>query len=579
MKISIAFQPALRPVLPQVIAGADYQEERKLFERIDLILTQGDLDSVFFAMAVEHQKIDLQTLPPQDRAKFAQWCFVALRACITRVLTGLSLREFATRLADSALLQWFLHLASVDKIKVFSKSTAQRLEKFVSPEQLRDLNSLLLKKGIAPVVGPPSPCANQAAIPVPTCVETAAKLDGPTQSAAEQTTGCEVAEVAKVAETSSNMATGPATNEVKTQPKPPFGLAEFLNLEDAWIDTTAVLANIHHPTDWVLLRDANRTLMLGTLCIRNAGVLHRMPKSPEDFLSGMNGQCMAMAAQRRQKGAKKARKAILRKMKNLLNVAVGHAQNHIKALKERRETHTLLSEGQAAQIIARMEKVIEQVPAIKQQAHDRIIGGKKLAANEKILSIYDENINIIIRGKANAEVEFGNRLDLVESRQGLILDAYLHKDNPADSNIVVPCVKRMKEGELPVKKLGGDRGLYSGANEKALEGMDIQSYICPRDPKELSRRLEEEPGFKEYLKRRGGIEARVGIFKNDMLGNPASGRSYESRKQGVGWAVLAHNLWVIARLPQKETPVQAQEPEDDELAFLGPPPPESAAAA
>jgi hypothetical protein len=50
------------------------------------------------------------------------------------------------------------------------------------------------------------------------------------------------------------------------------------------------------------------------------------------------------------------------------------------------------------------------------------------------------------------------------------------------------------------------------------------------------------------LKRRGNIEARVAILKNVFMRNPARGRSYEAREYHTGWAVLTHNLWVIARL-------------------------------
>ena len=38
-------------------------------------------------------------------------------------------------------------------------------------------------------------------------------------------------------------------------------LAQPLDLESAFLDTTCLVANIHYPVDWVLLRDATRTLM------------------------------------------------------------------------------------------------------------------------------------------------------------------------------------------------------------------------------------------------------------------------------------------------------------------------------
>ena len=44
-------------------------------------------------------------------------------------------------------------------------------------------------------------------------------------------------------------------------------LKAALDLDEYFLDTTCVKANIHFPTDWVLLRDAVRTLMKATLLL------------------------------------------------------------------------------------------------------------------------------------------------------------------------------------------------------------------------------------------------------------------------------------------------------------------------
>ena len=40
--------------------------------------------------------------------------------------------------------------------------------------------------------------------------------------------------------------------------------------------------------------------------------------------------------------------------------------------------------------------------------------------------------------------------------------------------------------------------------------------------------------------------------KNVFMGSPAKGRSFGAREHACGWAVLTHNLWVLARLPRAE---------------------------
>ena len=93
---------------------------------------------------------------------------------------------------------------------------------------------------------------------------------------------------------------------------------EPLDFSRSYVDCTCIRANIHYPIDWVLLRDSTRTLMKATARIRKYGLLHRMPFEPCVFISKMNKLCMEMTFAKRRKGAKKLRKAVLRKMKKLL---------------------------------------------------------------------------------------------------------------------------------------------------------------------------------------------------------------------------------------------------------------------
>ena len=74
--------------------------------------------------------------------------------------------------------------------------------------------------------------------------------------------------------------------------------------------------------------------------------------------------------------------------------------------------------------------------------------------------------------------------------------------------------------------------------------------VCPRDPGELAKRMKDQK-FRSIQKRRAQTEGRIGILKNDFLGRPARSKGFGHRKLAVAWSVLAHNLWLIAGLPQK----------------------------
>ena len=327
-----------------------------------------------------------------------------------------------------------------------------------------------------------------------------------------------------------------------------IGLEAGLDLEAYFSDATCVKAAVHFPVDWVLLRDGVRTLMKAIVVIRRHGLKHRMPE-PETFLRQINRQSIEMTHSRRSVDSKRKRKKALREMKRLNGIVLKHARRYRRALAEDWETRTDLKEGQAQQILKRLDGVVEQMPRAIRQAHERIIGERKVKNAEKILSLYEREIHVIVRGKADAEVEFGNTLWLGEQRDGLILDWELRKDkSPGDTKLFRASMERVKTvfDRYP-DSVAGDRGLWSEDNETWLEREGIYSALCPRGVDGLRERL-KEPRFAELQTRRSQTEGRMGIMKNDFLGRPLRSKGFEHRELAVTWAVLAHNLWLLAGL-------------------------------
>ena len=56
-----------------------------------------------------------------------------------------------------------------------------------------------------------------------------------------------------------------------------------LDFSEVYADSTCIKANIHHPVDWLLFRDAIKTIMNSIKLIRSQGLLRRM-KEPENLV-------------------------------------------------------------------------------------------------------------------------------------------------------------------------------------------------------------------------------------------------------------------------------------------------------
>jgi len=335
-------------------------------------------------------------------------------------------------------------------------------------------------------------------------------------------------------------------------------LSEALDLEDYFLDSTCLKANVHFPTDWVLLRDGVRTLMKATLLIRQAGLCARM-ESPEAFLRRMNRLAMEMSQQTRRSGNRKGRKRVLRQMKRWVGVVRAHAQRH-RDLLDRCWEQTEWTRPQAEQVLRRLDGVLGLLPRAQKQAHERIIGNRPVANADKILSLYEPEVRVIVRGKAGAEVEFGNTLLLGENRQGVILDYELFRESaPAESQLVFGSLLRVYEGTgHHVGGVVSDRGFASAANSRTLREGGTFDGLCPRNPTELSRRMKEDK-FARLQRRRAQTEARIGILKLNFLGRPLRAKGFEHRELALAWGVLTHNLWMLARMRKvkKAKPLRA----------------------
>src|SRR6266540_2113010 len=297
-----------------------------------------------------------------------------------------------------------------------------------------------------------------------------------------------------------------------------------LDLESYFLDTTCLKANIHFPVDWVLLRDGVRTLMKATELIRNAGLKSRM-RPPQEFL---------------------------RAMKKQVKIVRAHARRHRELLDKNWE-QTEWTQPQAEQVLGRIDGVLELLPKAQKQAHERIIGGRLVANSQKILSLYETDVRVVVRGKAGAEVEFGNTVLLGENAQGIILDYQVWRESaPADVNLLVESLERVS-GSLnrTVGAVATDRGFASAANSWGLKKCEIYDGTCPRQPERLKARM-RSGRFAQLQRRRSQTEARISILKRGFLGTPMRAKGFVHRELALAWGVLAHNLWMFARMRKKK---------------------------
>ena len=468
-------------------AELDLMDELCFAAGIDEEVTHFLIDQAQERSNVSRAAKGLSPKPLKDKVKLriCQDGRTLFRAALLRKHTGEGLRPFCCGVAESPLRQYFCRINRFVEAKIFSKSTLGTFENNLPADFLKKIHGKLLL----------SAC-------------------------------CELDPKSEVNQ---------------------LGLSTPISIEHCYADTTCMQANIHYPVDWMLLQDVTRTTMKACDLIRNAGLKHRMPHSPGEFISQINSLCMQMAQCRRKKDSKKKRKKIFRLMKQLLRKVAGHGERHAKLLEEH-WAETEYSELEAKVIVDRIRNILSQLGDAIFQAHERIIGERQIKNAQKILSLYEDELHVIVRGKAGSETEFGNTLMLVEQSDGLIVDFNLCRDqSPGDPTLLKNSIDYI-ESIMPdiIKSMATDRGFDSPEIRELLDTKNIFNAVCPRSiPAYVEK--SKVPQFRQYQKRRAQTEGRIAIV-NGYSGNPQLQKSFAHREIHLALSILSHNIRKLAKL-------------------------------
>lgn len=328
-----------------------------------------------------------------------------------------------------------------------------------------------------------------------------------------------------------------------------------LGLEDGGklrVDTTVVETDIHYPTDSTLLWDSVRviTRLIGRLA-------ELLPQGVTGFAN--RTRCARRRMQEIQRMTPKQRqRRQRRKYRELIRTTEQVVQSAREVLKKASNVRLIdpLDDIAMRDLRVQIEHHCGLGERVIDQTRRRVIEGKSVPAEQKIYSIFEPHTDLIKRGKAQKPVEFGHKVFLAESAQGLITQYRVLEGNPGDEAQVAPCLKSHRKtfGKAP-EILSGDRGFFSqDALDDCHEAGVVLTCIPQCGGKKTPERkvFEKSPAFKRGQRFRAGIEGRISVLfrGRGMKRSLAHGR--ERFELLVGAAVLANNLMVIARLLLKK---------------------------
>jgi len=306
------------------------------------------------------------------------------------------------------------------------------------------------------------------------------------------------------------------------------------------VDCTVTATLIHEPSDSSLLWDSVRVL---------TRLLHR---GRDLELVSVPFHDHTRRAKRRAYGIQcaKTQKARTKRYRDLLKITtatVSYAEQTVGALRApaaRRPVeyaHAQCLANDLVHFIALARRVIVQTGR-------RVFLGDQVPAKDKIVSIFEEHTDIIIKDRR--ETLYGHKLCLATGASGLVLDCRIEDGNPADSTLAVEMIERQSDiyGRVP-RQVGFDGGFASKDNLARIKELGVQDVaFAKKRGLKVADMTKSEGVYKSLRRFRAGVEAGISRLKRCFGLDRCTWRSLESFKAYTWASVLAANLLTLARL-------------------------------
>ena len=189
--------------------------------------------------------------------------------------------------------------------------------------------------------------------------------------------------------------------------------------------------------------------------------------------------------------------------------------------------------------------LIEQIIA---QTERRVLRGEAVAANEKIVSLFEPHADIIVKG--GREVEYGHKLNLTTGPSGLILDLVIEAGNPADSERFLPMLNRHIGfyGEAP-RQTAADGGFASRHNLSAAKALGVRDVAFHKKAGlPVMDMVKSNWVYRKLRNFRAGIESDISCLKRAYGLARCIWRGLDHFKAYVWSSVVAYNLALFTRL-------------------------------
>jgi IS5 family transposase len=309
-----------------------------------------------------------------------------------------------------------------------------------------------------------------------------------------------------------------------------------MSLEKSRIDSTVVKSHITPPSDSQLLNDSVRVLSrFFAKSQSETGVKIRFTDKRKASKS------LAFAIFNAKNAIKET---LYPEMLILARVVLRQADRALKKVKAEGES-TLKTQ----KWIGGVEHFRSLLSQVIDQTQSRVIDKKSVPASEKIVSIFEEHTDIIVKGFR--DVQYGHKVNLSTEDNGFITCFSIEKGNPADKDLFLPVLDAHTKNykRLPTSTVC-DGGYASKKNASDGRSLGLKHAVFHKrvgiSYQDMGVKIKT---FKKLRNFRAGVEGNISELKRAFGAGKAKWKGHDGFKAFVWSSVLCYNLVRMARQP------------------------------
>ena len=291
------------------------------------------------------------------------------------------------------------------------------------------------------------------------------------------------------------------------------------------VDCTVVESNIHHPTDSSLLYDCVRVLAREIKACHpqvGAAFTNHTRRAKKRALGILNAK------------RKKKRRELYQDLLLVTRNTLFQAENMVIA-------------GCDFVLRVKLQHFIRLTKKVINQTERRVLLGEVVPAGEKVVSIFEDHTDIIIKDRR--DTYYGHKICLTTGKSGMFLDCVVEDGNPADSTLACEMIDRQKViYGRPPRQAAYDGGFASQENLKNIKAAGvIDVMFCKKRGLEIVDMVKSTWVYKMLRNFRAGIEGMISFLKRCFGVGRCTWNGLASFKSYVWGSVVSANLLILAR--------------------------------